>query len=334
MPEPRSEWSISRAAACGCSRQGAVHVYKRTPCQDAWRIERIREGAHEALVVTVADGHGAPMHDLSGTGSELAVQAAVAEARGLVLGTPGDQTLRQLRLDFRTEFPHRVVARWRELVRADAAHRIPGVDLSAPDLSRVYHRYGSTLLTVIVLEKDLLVSSIGDGNALLIRPDGTIGLHVEQDAPELVGPMTFSLASNDPELLFQTILVPRKDGGMLLLSTDGVVNSFIEPTYYLAFGSGLQERVRDVGFDEVANSVPGWLDYLSAHGSGDDVTMVLAWIEDALPVPRRNAGPGRLVRPLARSRRYARPAAAGVRRVPLSGLDYRGFARPAGGGSR
>jgi serine/threonine protein phosphatase PrpC len=280
MSEQSGHWRASQAAAFGASCQGEAHRQKGTLCQDAWRVERCAaDGAQDCLILAAADGHGAAMHDLSGIGSDLAVCAAVTELQTLVQEHAGDAARRPLELAFRTEFPRRVVKHWRDAVAADALNRLEHTQPGLIGPQKLYNRYGSTLLAALVLESELLIASIGDGDILFLHPAGDVVYHLDQDVPELLGTVTFSLASNDPELLFQTKVLPRGAGGMLMLSTDGLVNSFLNDTYFLAFSIGLQDRIRTVGFDHIAADLPHWLEYFSAHGSKDDITLLLAWLE-------------------------------------------------------
>ncbi len=103
---------------------------------------------------------------------------------------------------------------------------------------------------------------------------------MDQDAPGLTGAMTFSLASQDPEILFQTKILDRKDGGLLCLSTDGLIKSFQDENYFWEFNIAVQERIRADGFEAATETLPEILDYVSLHGSGDDMTFVAGWIED------------------------------------------------------
>ncbi len=350
LERDESAWTISCAATFGCSRRGAVHAHRGVACQDAWALERVDGPPLDALVLAVADGHGASVHDLSEVGSKLAVRAAGIVSRQLIEELGGMEDLKPLTIACRIQFPKRVLSCWRQLVVADARERIPDTDFDAPDLTPLYQRYGSTLLVAVVTDEKVLISSIGDGDVVLVRPDGTIGMHLQQDAPELVGSMTFSLASYDAELFFQSVALERQEGGMILLCTDGMINSFVNSTYFLGFCVGLQDRIREWGFESVTSSIPTWLDYFSAHGSGDDITMLLGWVEANIPAGQSGKGEAlaslsrKLVRPLG-IRRAVRPARSLTHRFPAgtpttgprrsrrptsSCIDCRGAAFPVG----
>ncbi len=320
---------LSEAAAYGCSRRGAVHVHRGLPCQDAWGIDRFSENGTDALILAVADGHGARVHDLSEIGSRLAIRAATAAAHELLRGYVEDGDLKQLAIAFRVKFPKLVLTHWHNLILDDARERMPDVQLDVADLGALYHRYGSTLLMTVTVDDKIIVSSVGDGDVVLVRPDGEVDLHLQQDAPELEGTMTFSLASKDAEMFFQSVSRPRENGGVVIQCTDGMINSFVDESYFLGFCVGLQERIRNCGFEHMTGSVPSWLDYFSANGSGDDMTLVVAWLEGEPPQPETKVG--ELLTAFTRKavRRMGRQRPGLLRRCPVGFRQERwGHVRP------
>jgi serine/threonine protein phosphatase PrpC len=233
------------------------------------------------LAVAVADGHGGARHDLSHCGAALAIQAAVGEviASLPVAGSVG--AWRPVSLAGEEEFHTRVTARWRESVVADAGRK-PGLSPDGEGVPDLLTRYGSTLLIALIDGSECWVGQIGDGDILLVRPDGSIEAPVPKDET-LLGMVTYSLSSRDSPGLWRTARFPIGAGGLLLLATDGLSDSFENPeSEFHVFARSLSERVTGFGIERVGSALPGWLDGYSLNGSGDDMTLVLVSLN---PVP-------------------------------------------------
>jgi serine/threonine protein phosphatase PrpC len=72
----------------------------------------------------------------------------------------------------------------------------------------------------------------------------------------------------------------RGSGGILIMATDGVSDSFdaSQGEEFLKFVTSLADRVKQYGIQNVADALSGWLDRYSELASGDDMTLVLACI--------------------------------------------------------
>jgi|WetSurMetagenome_2_1015567.scaffolds.fasta_scaffold111851_2 serine/threonine protein phosphatase PrpC len=274
--------------ALGCSRTGASHLRSSHPCEDAFALWSGSSGAIPCIAIAVADGHGDPRHDQSRTGSALAVQAAVDELIDFHRMHMYMVPPHILRSEFKTDFPRRATRRWREIVRIDAGQReIPLSPAGGPD---DYARYGSTLITALIVADTILIGQIGDGDIVLVRPDGTIEFPIPCDTC-LVGMATQSLSSRDAHLLWRTATLDRGTGGVLIAATDGVSDSFdgSEGIEFQKFIKSLVARVNEFGIESVAGSMDAWLDRYSELASGDDMTLVFVCInpvkEAAAPEP-------------------------------------------------
>jgi serine/threonine protein phosphatase PrpC len=142
-----------------------------------------------------------------------------------------------------------------------------------------FSRYGTTLIATMVLPDTILVAQIGDGDIVLVRPDGTLDIPIPADTT-LMGAETWSLSSRDAHLLWRTATLDRADGGVLIAATDGVSDSFdgSEGEEFRRFVTSLASRIREFGIESVAGSLSGWLDRYSELASGDDMTMVFVCI--------------------------------------------------------
>jgi serine/threonine protein phosphatase PrpC len=228
------------------------------------------------MIAAVADGHGDHLHDLSEIGSSLATRTAVQE---LLCVWPEDGG------EFTRMFPLRMTERWRKEVEADAEHRL-GAPLQDLERDSVIRRYGTTLLAVRVSPQSIFLGQIGDGDVILLGADTRLSYPLSAE-PELIGLSTYSLASRNAVSLWKTAVLPRREGGLLLLASDGLSDSFggSDHPEFQRFVRSLRERIDEYGIGKVAASLPHWLTQFSERGSGDDITLVLA---DILPAPEQN----------------------------------------------
>ena len=262
--------------AFGCSTRGASHQRNGKPCQDAVSIWSGTFLAEPVLVMAVADGHGDRRHDLSHRGAALAVEAGVEEVvqslSAAASGEPGTPA---------APLTARVTDRWARKVLADAS-AAGGENGSDPegDPHPVLTRYGTTLLLAVATRERILLAQMGDGDILFVRPDGRVESPLEKD-PALFGSITHSLSSRNVQECWHTAEIPGSGGGVLLLATDGLSDSFAGPgeEEFQTFARSLVDRIREFGIERVAGSIPAWLDSFSRQGSGDDISVALAWLD-------------------------------------------------------
>jgi hypothetical protein len=233
-------------------------------------------------VFAVADGHGDPRHFRSARGSELATQV-------------GPQVLREhlAELHERSEprGPHSVEAlvtdvivpsivdRWIESVRSD----LEELPFSEEELGRLSPAesftvpYGATLVLGLLTPKWLVLAQIGDGDAVVVAPDGSSVTPVPGD-PMLDGRRTTSMCSRDAARLFRTAVIELHPVApvAVMLSTDGFGNAQTEEQWHRSVGSDLVQLVRDNGIDWIRERLWGWTARCaSTEGSGDDTSIVL-----------------------------------------------------------
>lgn len=284
MPEPRHflcACDPSLGWAFGCSRTGAAHIRSSRPCEDAFAIYSGSSGAIPCIAIAIADGHGDSRHDQSGTGASLAVQTAVDELTTFHRMHVHTVPPTILRSEFKADYPRRVTRRWREYVQTDASYReITGLETDT------YLRYGSTLISALIVADTILIGQIGDGDVVLVRPDGTVDCPIPSETC-LVGKETYSLSSRDAHLLWRTATLDRGNGGVLIAATDGVSDSFDNSAgeEFLTFVKSLVERVKEFGIESVAGSMKEWLDRYSELASGDDMTIVFVSINPDENIP-------------------------------------------------
>jgi hypothetical protein len=137
--------------------------------------------------------------------------------------------------------------------------------------------YGTTLLGVLIGPAALYWFRLGDGAMVQVVGDKVHDL--EPSPLEALGDQTPSLCDDEAVNHVAVNAVPLVPGHVpsaVLLTTDGVPNSYSEPEGFLRFCDELVHRARsEPAF--VADRLPDWLEEMSRHGSGDDMTLAMAW---------------------------------------------------------
>lgn len=287
--EHPSEWRI-----IGETVPGASHLRAGIPNQDA--ILQLRaSGRGLPLILSVSDGHGSDKCFRSDRGSRFAVKVATGlisdfldEPTGAFDSEEPDGSRQQW-------LAHEFVKRWRESVEADLKRR----PFSEDELKRVEQRdgerarkmveenpllaYGATSLTVAVNDSFILYLQLGDGEILTVSETGAIGHPLPEDK-RLFANETTSLCSRGAEQDFRFALqkLEAERPALILLSTDGYVNSFSDREGFLKVGSDLLEMLRSDGFDFINESLKGWLEEATHMGSGDDTTLGIICRMEAL----------------------------------------------------
>ena len=287
--ESLAEWRVM-----GETVPGASHLRAGIPNQDA--ILQVREsGRGLPLVVSVSDGHGSDKCFRSDRGSRFAVQEAarlVGEFLDESHGLPDHAAVESRAKDY---LPPEFVRRWREAVEADLKARpFTEAELEAVEkkdgpralklvAGNPLLAYGTTSLTVGVNESFALYLQLGDGEILNVSATGEVTRPLPEDE-RLFANETTSLCTRDAEKNFRVRLRPLagEPPALILLSTDGYVNSFSDSAGFLKVGGDLLDMLRADGFDPVNASLKGWLEEATRSGSGDDCTLGLICRMDAV----------------------------------------------------
>jgi hypothetical protein len=265
------------------SERGAAHVQSGLPNQDA--VGAYLLGQHGA-VAAVADGHGHHRHFRSARGSRLAVTIGCQAAEEFAVRIDELVGTGQIIADIRDVLVPAVAGRWRAAVAQDLA------DEPITDAEQVWQApgdqdviaYGSTLLLALVWRRWLVLTQIGDGDIVCVRPDGGALLPVPGD-PSLDGLQTTSLCEPRAENAFRVAAVDlsRTELAGVMLATDGYGNAQLADPWAAAFSSDLAALLREHDVEWLAGQVPAWAARCaSADGSADDTSIAL------LIAPARN----------------------------------------------
>jgi len=137
--------------------------------------------------------------------------------------------------------------------------------------------YGSTLLGVLVGPAVLYWFQLGDG--AMARIDSGTARYLVSPPPEAFGNETPSLCG--PDAVDQALagvfefVGPMLPPEAIVISTDGIINSYTDSSGFFSFAEAVAQRsASDLA---VGEKLELWLNQISAGGSGDDVTLALAF---------------------------------------------------------
>lgn len=228
----------------GVSIQGGLHLKSGTVCQDA--IQYIT--APNYGVLAVADGHGSKRSPRSDRGSSFAVSAALE-----------------------------VLEPYAALIS----------ESKNPSVESFFHQYsceellcyGSTLLAAITTERLWVNFQLGDGDQVIVWPEGRVERVFLPDKM-LLGGETTSLCQSNAWRYMQMRIFEVPLPKFLMISTDGYVNSFRSESDYLKAASDYFTLFGGTGPNDIFAALPDWLESTSSEGSGDDITVGLLYVND------------------------------------------------------
>ncbi len=268
-----------RVAAIAHSVAGAAHIRQMRPCQDAFRVESTGEGV--AVAVAVADGHGSSRH--AAEGATFAVQTATRTLADLHATLGSGAAPRAYRAQLEDAVGRRLVLEWQDKVqRHGSIHgikRTPG----DPDLE-VTRRYGTTLAAALATPDVVACLALGDGATLWVSAEDEVLRPLGDDAQAFADQTSSLCTAGAWRDLRATAWTPPAEGGLLLMMSDGYVNSYPDDAALDAVARDYARLVRARGLDAVGAALHGFLRQVSIRGCGDDVSLALihfAPLEDA-----------------------------------------------------
>lgn len=262
LTEAQGFWQVF-----GASVIGAAHRRAGKPCQDAIRYVQKNRFA----VLTIADGHGSVKSPHSDKGAQIAVEVAIDLLVGLYssLGSSPHLLKRYAEEQLLRKFVHE----WTDRVK-ERHHQDFGDDAS----KELLVLYGSTLLAALLARDFLLFLQLGDGDILVVSDDGRVMRPIPKDE-RLIANETTSLSTPQAwqEMQIDFWPVSGEPPPLVLLSTDGYANSFVSEQDFLTVGRDYLELIRKKGIEEIKAHLEEWLEEASIQGSGDDITVGLAF---------------------------------------------------------
>lgn len=233
---------------------GANHRRQGKPCQDEAGACMIGD----VVAAAVADGHGTSVH------ADAGARMAVCEALAALVRFAHEMQRRAADVRAVQRYAKNPFRTW--VVRASAG----SADAPLAD-------YGATLLTAVAAPDYLLVGQIGDGDVLLVDPDGSVEAPLPDD-PASFGDETASLCLPGAEYAMRVRALPAPEAGtLLLLATDGYGNSYESDADFRRIGPDYLDRMQRDGTDAVVARLPRYLDDVTVRGSGDDVALAMLY---------------------------------------------------------
>jgi hypothetical protein len=270
---------------------GADHVRAGTPNQDAVAATKFEfPDAPGMQAFAVADGHGHARHFRSDRGSKFAVAAGVSAARAWADALPPGQPVPQAAA---SKLVFDVVARWRDMVAADLAAdpltQAQRASLLPDDLAEI--PYGATLMLGVLRSDVAVLAQIGDGEVLVVLPDGRHLEPIPGDS-RLNGTQTTSLCQLDALSAFRVALVNLAKSPVFAVfaATDGYGNAQAEADWQQGLAADLVRLGSERGIEWIGSQLSTWAAICaSSDGSGDDSSVALSLnpAVDLAPPPRR-----------------------------------------------
>jgi serine/threonine protein phosphatase PrpC len=279
---------------------GASHLRSGTPNQDS--LLYVRESSRGLpIVLSVSDGHGSPKCFRSDRGSRFAVKKAAYLVSEFLDERRGKFDVAEIESE-KNHLAKEFVKRWREAVEADLKKE-PFTEKEFENLEKKSDArarklieenpllaYGATSLTVAVEEDFILYLQLGDGDILNVSAAGEVAKPLAED-PRLLANETTSLCLPKAEKDFRFFVrkISADDSpAMILLSTDGYLNSFSSEAGFFQAGTDILEMLAgEDGFDAVNDNLKSWLEEATRMGSGDDCTVAIVYRSDLLKKPEK-----------------------------------------------
>ena len=280
---------------------GASHIRAGIPNQDS--ILFARESSRGLpILVSLADGHGSAKCFRSDFGSQFAVKKAAQIVGEFLDERRGKFDTAEIESKGKDYLPKEFVKKWRKTVEYHLKNNpftedefVKLEEKSGAGARKLVEEnpllaYGTTSLIVAMEEDFILYMQLGDGDILNISAAGKVLKPLPEDA-RLLANETTSLclkdAENDFRFFVQKIsaeLSPQ----MILLSTDGYLNSFSDEAGFFQAGTDILQMLRtENGFNDVNDNLKAWLEEATQMGSGDDCAVAIIYRPDALKKPEK-----------------------------------------------
>lgn len=263
----------------GVSVRGASHVRNQIPCQDNFKQLQVSD---HAVILAVADGHGSASCPYSKTGSKIAVNVFCAIMEDLLNGFVDneEQLLTYLNREGELTIAQDIDAEWKRRVwkaHIDNKREKPLDDNGEIDKAAVYKQYGTTLLGLFITERYIFAFQLGDGDMVYVDASGVQPI-IEGD--KILGTETHSLCKLDAWKKAISMIRMREETEaphLFMISTDGFSNSYRTQEEYFVSCKDYYALILEHGFEAVADQIKDWLKETSELGSGDDITLALAY---------------------------------------------------------
>ena len=252
------------------SVRGASHEDTGDPCQDSARVHIDENVAIAAL----SDGHGSEKHFRSDAGSEAATRIAIRSLMDFSERNGGiDRIFREDPANAARRIAANMICGWNEEI--EFHHKVtPYTPQEQEKLRKLGGQplesvYGATLIAAAVTGRGLFGLQIGDGTFAAQEKRKDMVFPMPEDE-RLVGNLTTSLCDSDAISSVRWFYLPGTFTGVIL-SSDGLINSFRSKEDYLHFGKRITAAVSSGKTSELAEH----LKERSRSGSRDDISVAV-----------------------------------------------------------
>ena len=273
-----SDAGLNKYSIISRSIRGASHLRSGKPNQDSYKITR----EAETLILAVADGHGSDACPHSKSGSVIAVNVFCKTMSEYCRRYTGDRDALRTALSCEgdTAIAKRIDAEWKRRVQKAYSHKPSQIitpTVWVEDKEAIWKLYGTTLLGVVITPSFIFAYQLGDGD--IVYADGHEAKHIIA-GDKLLGTETYSLSKPDSWKNAKTTvcrLAEIGDNHSFFLSTDGFSNSYRDEQSFLQTTADYFSVIGEYGIDAVSKSIKAWLNETSRGGSGDDITVLIAY---------------------------------------------------------
>lgn len=280
-----------RRIADNISIRGYSHILANKECQDSsvsWTDKKYS-------AVIISDGHGGEKYFRSARGSGIACgigkdvismfMEKIRSENDLYNDLVGNATKREKML---LQLESSIIYHWDKGIAADLSVRPFETDerfiaLNDEDKKSVTKTpakaYGATFIAAVVTENYLFVLKLGDGNVCFInsgKPQLFYGSADELKDDNLQFNLTTSLCGSDADKQFKHCFMNLhndKSFGGLVLTTDGIINSYTSEQAYLDFIGNIFCGYKEQRVESARTELAEFLPRLSEKGSGDDLSV-------------------------------------------------------------
>lgn len=251
---------------------GSSHIKTHTECQDS----STHYLSDKFGVAVVCDGHGSSKHFRSAIGSDIAKNVAIDAVKELM---KYENMFSGNKNNLLIQFEKNIILNWNNAIHHHLREN-PFTDSELEKLSikdrefvksNVEAAYGSTLIAAILTNEYCFGVQIGDGDCIVLDEQGQTYNPIPQDE-RLQFNITTSLCDKVAIQNFRHFWIQQPIVA-LLVSTDGVRNSFADERFYINFCKTVFESFEAMSLIEAETELSDFLKRLTADGSGDDVSI-------------------------------------------------------------
>jgi serine/threonine protein phosphatase PrpC len=292
-----------RCEIFGQKVKGSLHEIAKNECQDSFKTDDIKINKTEIRLLAVSDGHGSPTAKYSKDGSEIASITFCEVMKEYIKKNESTKLEKiteltgNLRKEYRSKMDRfvsflnregsiliakKITQEWKEkILKKHKTENREEFDNSGNKLEEkeIIKKYGATLIGLVIAPTFIFAFQLGDGD--IVKTTKNEVKHVIC-SDKLLGVETHSIGSSNAWQNVNTKTIRRNIKEDLpyayFLTTDGFANSYATDNEFLCTIKDYFMTILEYGADGVKSNLEDWLNETSAHGCGDDITMVISYI--------------------------------------------------------